>query len=103
MSKTQFYIGDEVVFTASDIHEHLPQYYPPIGTIGVIKEVYKLDNDGLDNDELDTRVQWPEGTTSALDLWYVNHRWIELACPDQGEFEKSDLPISFLLNAELGV
>ena len=98
MSKTQFYIGDAVVFTASDIHERLPQYYPPIGTIGVIKEVYELDNDGLD-----TRVQWPEGTTSAPDLWYVNHTWIELACPDQGEFEKSDLPISFLLNAEVGV
>ena len=90
MSKTQFYIGDAVVFTASDIHERLPQYYPPIGTIGVIKEVYELDNDGLD-----TRV--------APDLWYVNHTWIELACPDQGEFEKSDLPISFLLNAEVGV
>ena len=82
MSKTQFYIGDAVVFTASDIHERLPQYYPPIGTIGVIKEVYELD---------------------APDLWYVNHTWIELACPDQGEFEKSDLPISFLLNAEVGV
>ena len=83
MSKNNFHVGDEVVFVASNMHECGSQWYPEVGIIGVIKEVYELDNDG------------------APDLWYVNHTWIELACPDQGEFEKSDLPISFLLDAEV--
>ena len=96
MSKNEFQIGDEVVFVASNMHECGSQWYPEVGTIGVIKEVYKLDNDGLD-----TRVQWPKGTTSKKDLWYVNHKWIEPLYSDQGEIEKSDLPISFLLDAEV--
>ena len=63
MSKNNFHVGDEVVFVASNMHECGSQWYPEVGIIGVIKEVYELDNDGLD-----TRVQWPEGTTSAPDL-----------------------------------
>lgn len=98
MYETNFHVNEEVVFTALDMHESMPHYYPPVGTVGVVKHVLKQLEEGLD-----TRIQWPSGTTSETDLWWVNHSWIELAHPDQGEVEKSDLPISFLLDAGVDV
>ncbi len=43
-----------------------PQYYPPVGTIGVVY-------DAADGDPL---VQWPAGSTSRDDLWFVYHKEI---------------------------
>ena len=99
MSKNNFQVGDEVVFVNSEMHEENPQWYPEVGTVGVVVDIWKPVHD----DDFTTMVQWPEGSTSGINKWWLRYEWIELACPDQGEFEKSDLPISFLLDAEVSV
>lgn len=99
MSKNNFHVGDEVVFVNSEMHEESPQWYPKVGTVGVVVDIYEP----ADDDDFTTRVQWPEESTSKSDEWWLRHEWIEPLSPDQGEIEKSDLPISFLLDAEVGV
>lgn len=94
MSKNNFHVGDEVVFVNSYEHKSCPQYYPKVGTVGTIVEVLSPFS------FLDFRIQWPEGSTSHNDMWSVSYDWVE-PFPDQGEIEKSDLPISFLLDAEV--
>ena len=96
MSKNNFQVGDEVVFVNSEMHEACPEYYPKVGTVGTIVEVLPTSS------VLDLRIQWPKGSTSGNDKWAVLYDWVE-PFPDQGEIEKSDLPISFLLNVEVGV
>lgn len=96
MSENIFQIGDEVVFVSSYEHEFGPQYYPKVGTVGTIVEVLPTSY------VLDLRIQWPKGSTSGNDKWEVLYDWVE-PFPDQGEIEKSDLPISFLLNVEVSV
>lgn len=100
MSENRFHVGDEVIFINPNMHEHEPGCYPRYGTVGRVVGV--LLGRYCESD-LDTKIKWPKGTTSSDDIWYVNHNWIELAHPDQGEVEKSDLPISFLLDAEVDV
>lgn len=97
MSKNNFQVGDEVVFVNSEMHESCPEYYPKVGTVGTIVEVLPTSH------YLNIRIRWPRGSTSHNDIWSVLYDWVEPAHPDQGEIEKSDLPISFLLNVEVGV
>ena len=99
MSKNNFHVGDEVVFINKEEHIEAPYYYPEYGTVGVVTMI-RYDR-ALD--DLNTQIQWPRGSTSHSDVWWVNHEWIEPLCPDQGEIEKSDLPISFLLNVKVDV
>lgn len=96
MSKNNFHVGDKVVFVNSEMHESCPEFYPKVGTVGTIVEVLPTSS------VLDLRIQWPKGSTSGNDKWAVLYDWVE-PFPDQGEIEKSDLPISFLLNVEVGV
>lgn len=96
MSKNKFNVGDEVVFMNANAHVNAPIWYPEVGTVGFITEV----REQRDND-FDIQVQWPEGSTLGTGEWWLCHEWIEPAHPDQGEIEKSDLSISFLLNAEV--
>lgn len=106
MSKNNFQVGDEVVFVNSEMHEENPEWFPEVGTVGIVVDIYELSDDDYyttSDDDYTTRVQWPDGSTSKSDVWWVRHEWIEQFCPDQGEIEKSDLPISFLLNVEVGV
>lgn len=98
MFENKFHVGDEVVFINSEMHEESPQWYPKVGTVGFITDVWEQRDD-----DFDIKVQWPKESTSWMDEWLVRHTWIEPFYPDQGEIEKSDLPISFLLDAEVSV
>ena len=59
--------GDRVKYGGND-HLVAPEYYPPPGTVGVVNYV----------DSYRARIQWPEGSTSRNDLWYVNFEDIAL-------------------------
>lgn len=64
-------IGKKVIFTdeyAEFLHKDSPQFYPCAGTVGSIIE---------DADENECFVQWPKGTTSKEDCWYVPWDCIE--------------------------
>ena len=95
MSENEFQVGKEVVFIDSKRHEEAPGWYPEVGTVGTIIAVLTLSS------VFDLRIQWPKGSTSGTDIWSVSYEWIEPAHPDQGEIEKSDLSISFLLDVEV--
>lgn len=60
--------GDKVRYTGANMRRLVPEYYPPVGTIGT---VIKIDNMGA-------RVQWPEGSTSGDDRWRVCTGELEL-------------------------
>lgn len=64
-------IGKEVIFTgeyAEFLHKDSPEFYPCVGTVGIIIEYA---------DENDCFVQWPKDTTSKEDCWYVPWNCIE--------------------------
>lgn len=64
-----FKVGDKVKFINDELHNIAPSYYPKVGTVGEIVKSYE-DNTFF--------VQWPEGTTSDDDFWYVGGQDIEL-------------------------
>ena len=78
MSKDKFHVGDKVVFIGASEHASLPQYYPKFGTIGTVT-IGTVD--GVENN-LNTKVQWPRGSTSDSDNWWVNHKWIKPICSE---------------------
>ena len=60
--------GDKVRFIGAKSHEFLPEFFPPVGTVGEII--------GFDEDE-DLLVQWEKGSTSENDLWSCNKKIVE--------------------------
>ena len=64
--------GDLVRFIDENKHKTYPQYYPELGTIG--EAVYVRDASACD-----LRVQWPSGSTSGDDQWWVEVKCVELA------------------------
>ena len=65
--------GEKVQFTDDVMHVLFPQYYPAPGTVGEVivgrsrtKELF---------------VQWPEGSTSGNDLWWVSVKNVEYWLP----------------------
>lgn len=64
----KFAVGDKVQHTCGELHELKPEFYPPKGTVGVVNDVNGYD---------DLLVQWPEGTTSQDDLWFIPPEFVE--------------------------
>lgn len=56
---SKFIVGDKVKYIGKD-HNEFPEFYPIIGTIGVINKIHA---------DKKYWVQWPEGTTSDSDCW----------------------------------
>lgn len=67
LTVADFAIGDKVRFLRGELHEKKPLYFPPVGTIGTVTWV------GTE----DLLVQWPCGTTSEDDEWFVQPRFVE--------------------------
>ena len=57
-----FKVGDRVRFTSEDLHRESPEWYPKVGTVGVVIRASDTD-DGL-------LVRWPNGTTAADGRWW---------------------------------
>lgn len=73
--------GKKVRFTNAEAHEEMPQYYPEVGTIGVIVPVKGTDFERLVDD---FAVQCPEGSTEYAgvgtrgDCWLVDEESLKL-------------------------
>ena len=63
--KTDYKVGDKVVFVDKKKHEEHPEFYPEVGTVGTVVAV-----DG--HDEL---IKWEEGSTTKDDTWYCGFEW----------------------------
>lgn len=59
-------VSDKVRFINAEMHYGAPSFYPPVGTIGTVKNVNS-----------DIQVQWQIGTTSETDLWWCEKGWVE--------------------------
>jgi len=63
-----FKIGDKVRFICEEKHIKMPQFYPLVGTIGVIQEEV----------EDSPFIQWEKGSTSHDDYWSAMNYNLEL-------------------------
>ena len=64
--KTDYKVGDKVVFIGGTMHDKFPLYYPEVGTVGTVVDV----------DRYDTLVKWEKGSTSPDDQWTCRFDWI---------------------------
>lgn len=64
MKITDVKVGMKVRFIDKFLHEIAPQYYPEVGTVGEVTDIEAM-------------VQWPEGSTSRDDHWFVPASAIE--------------------------
>lgn len=58
----EFKVGDKVKYMG-DCHGFAPMFYPERGTVGTVCE--------LAENDVRVRVQWPVGSTSEDDAWWV--------------------------------
>lgn len=65
--------GRQVRFINAKAHEEMPEYYPKVGTIGIIVPVKENERETGD-----FMVQWPKGSTSLDDKWFCEEEFIEL-------------------------
>ena len=72
-NKTMY--GRQVRFINAEAHEELPDFYPEVGTVGLL-----ISPEGTSFIDIvdDYVVQWPEGSTSLNDIWYCEEDYIEL-------------------------
>ena len=74
-------IGRKVRFINDKAHEEMPEYYPEVGTVGVIVPVIGT---GFERLVDDFAVQWPKGSTEDTgagtrgDCWLVDEESLEL-------------------------
>lgn len=61
-------VGNKVVFTAFNKHIDAPQFYPLVGTVGVISRIDFQD---------DLWVRWEAGSTSGIDHWCCDKEWVK--------------------------
>lgn len=59
--KDKFKIGQKVRYTNYFIHSIFPECYPPVGTEGIITELFSATKIAI--------VQWASGSTSNDDKW----------------------------------
>lgn len=64
-------VGDKVVFVDAEKHRWNPEFYPKVGTVGIVKNVH----------EPNLTVQWPNGSTSLDDCWYCAMESVNLSKP----------------------
>lgn len=70
--KTKFEKGDLVVATNENLHHDFPEWYPEVGTIGMIIDVC----------EEDYLVQWEQMSVSADCIWYCDMEEVRLVSDD---------------------
>lgn len=74
-------LGRQVRFINAKAHEEMPEYYPEVGTIGVIVPVEGTDFERLVDD---FAIQWPKGSTEFIgvgtrgDCWLADEENLEL-------------------------
>lgn len=69
----KFNVGDKVRYIGND-HKKMPEFYPEIGTAGIVINSLK--------DSFDVYIQWKKGSTSKKDCWYCDKDDIELIIED---------------------
>lgn len=75
MNAKDYKMGMRVRFTNADDHETMPDFFPPVGTIGEVINTTCCDDE---EDDIDcVFIQWPEGSTSDDDCWYAKPNEIE--------------------------
>lgn len=67
--------GRQVRFINAQAHEEMPEYYPEVGTIGILVPTNSRDGYWGNCDFL---VQWPVGSTSMNDVWACSEESLEL-------------------------
>lgn len=72
--------GKKVRFVNAEAHEGMPDFYPPVGTIGTIMPVSYHPNGCFE--EEDYIVEWPKGSTSWIDIWACGEESLELVEED---------------------
>lgn len=65
--KTDYKVGDKVVFISENEHKEFPSYYPEVGTVGTVL--------GRDANTC-AFVKWEKGSTSSDDHWACRFDWI---------------------------
>lgn len=68
-------IGRKVRFINAQAHEEMPEYYPEVGTVGILLSVKGTDFERLVDD---FAVQWPNGSTTGTDCWLADEKSLEL-------------------------
>ena len=63
--RTDYKVGDKVVFISEKKHKVFPRFYPEVGTVGTVVNV----------DGYDALVKWEEGSTSEDDTWFCGFEW----------------------------
>lgn len=61
-------VGSKVRITDGKAHKDNPQWFPEVGTVGIVMEVGSHTH----------FIQWPEGTTSETDEWYCDDTRLEV-------------------------
>ena len=73
-----FEVGDKVMQISKKSHTTLPLWTPPVGTVGVVKEVCDCGT---------LKVQWPIGSTSHDDCWYI--AWYKVKKVEENKMAKN--------------
>lgn len=70
--------GKQVRFINAQAHEKAPNFYPEVGTVGIIVPVsdYPYFNSAFSDEKY--LVKWPRGSTSWIDLWACGEESLEL-------------------------
>lgn len=68
MDNNGTWVGRYVKFIGGISHDEEPEYYPLVGTFGIV----------LKEDGGEIRVQWPHGTTSDDDIWWCFKADVEI-------------------------
>ena len=69
---TKIRVGDKVRFINQKAHEDMPSCYPAVGTCGKVLRVIEHAED-----DIELRIQWDMGSTSADDTWHCDHTSVE--------------------------
>ena len=64
--RTDYKVGDKVVFISENKHKEIPSYYPEVGTVGTV-----LCRDA----NTCAFVKWEEGSTTEDDTWFCGFEW----------------------------
>lgn len=82
MNQKEIKVGDIVKYIGNR-HDTEPEYYPPIGTPGVVNYI------GAQS----IKVKWDEGSTSDNDFWYCGHDDVEVvsSAPKNEESKRIEL------------
>lgn len=78
---SKFKVGDKVVMACKEPHEIYPCYFPAVGIVGIVKST----------NHISSLIQWPKGSTSDKDEWYVDNNKVKLLEGEKNMFTKDML------------